>query len=260
MPSITTQNELRTARSQGFCYLCRKPFAPGEAKTRDHVLPVSLFAKGDVDPPLLLPAHDWCNTDKSTDDEVIGQLVSVLHGRYPRPERMRLAGNIFERGADTDPMVGLRDVPWSRVIYRFVRGFHAALYGETLSDGGGFIYAPFPATNSVKGKLVCEDDDPGRFEMTRQFKQHRNIGHVDQVVCCSGKCVYQCVWPVMDDGRTFCMFALRIYNWEDLGDQTMGPRRGCLGWYFATPPQNSTRATEIKDPAPNAESLDPFGS
>lgn len=259
MPSITNRNELRKARSLDFCYLCGREFEGSEEKTRDHVPPKKLFHKSDRDPPLILPAHESCNKERSIEDEVLGQLVSVIHGTYPRPERVRLNIDVFTQGHGSSPMAGLRDFPLRRMVFRCARGFHAALYREHVPDGGGMIYAPFPAQDLVDGDFVRAEEDPGRLAMTQTMRQHRIKDAVDHVECFNGKCVYDCVWPEFDNGRPFCLFALRIYEWEVLGDPNLGPPRGCLGWYFAEPPRGATRAianldAKLHDP----DSLDPF--
>lgn len=246
MPSIGTHHELKSAWQQQFCYLCGEPFKEGEMKSKDHVPPRSLFDKEDRDRPLILPTHESCNSARSPEDEVLGQLVLFLRGKLPRPERSRLAVKFFEPQSP-NPMAGPKAPTWARMIYRCIRGFHTALYGEYVRDKGGFIYAPRPDGQRV---------DPGRIELTRALKQHRKIDRVDRVQCCNGKCLFECVWPEFDDCRPFCLFGLKIYDWEKLGDP---PQRGCVGWYFAgEPPRGAARHTKIEVPVSNSSPLDPF--
>lgn len=258
MPTISTQPEFRQCQNLDFCYLCGVSFKKGDSKNRDHVPPKAIFAKEDRSPPLILPTHVKCNEDRSDEDEVIGQLLAVLHGKYPRQDQIRLEFDLFQRGAGANPLVGLRDIPFKRIVFRFVRGFHAALYGEPVKDQGGMIYAPLPAHNQIDGELQPFEDDSGRFQFTLMIKEQRKAGRLDRVECFNGKCVYECVWTRLDDGRPFCLFALRIYNWENLGDPSLGPQRGCIGWYLADLPASATSATKLHQPVANLFPLDPF--
>lgn len=257
MPQILTQYDLRQVQKLSFCYLCGKEFEQGAKLNRDHVPPRSIFAKTDRNPPLILPTHVLCNTKRSDDDEIAAQMFSVLHGKYPKPERTRLAFDLFGRGSEL-PMIGLRDIPFRRMVFRMVRGFHAALYGSYVTDQGGMIYAPLPAHNMVNGELQAVHDDPGRYALTLAFKKERNQGQLDRVVCFNGKCVYECVWLRFDDGRPFCLFALRLYDWENIGDHRLGPKRGCLGWYHAEVPSIATIGRSPDVTIPNDSPLDPF--
>lgn len=259
MPSIFTQKELQNARRLDFCYLCGERFEANTKQSRDHIPPKAIFAVEDRDPPLILPTHHKCNNDRSVEDEMIGQLVSVIHGKYPPEGQLKLPLLLFDRGPNRSPRAGLQDMPLRRIIFRCVRGFHTALYGQYLSDMGGYIYTPFPGHIERDGVLSPVDEDEGRYELTETFKQHRKLQRVDQVICFNAKSDYRCVWLEMDDGRPFCLFGLRLYDWEELGDPTMPPKRGCLGWYYADPPANATRGTRIEVVVSNFEPLDPFG-
>lgn len=261
MPSILTQKELRDARRLDFCYLCGDRFEASSKRSSDHVPPKAIFAKKDRDPPLILPTHHKCNQKRSGEDELIGQIVALLHGKYPPEDQLKLPLVLMNRGPNRSPRAGLRDVPLVRIIYRWVRGFHAALYGQYLpADAGGYIYTPFPVYLEKDGVFSSQDDTPERHEFTAVFKQHRKLERLDQVVCYSAKCDYRCVWLEFDNGHPFCLFGLRLYNWEELGDPTLPPKRGCLGWYFAEPPADATRGTRIEVVVANLEPLDPFGS
>lgn len=260
MPSILTQKDLRVARGLDFCYLCGERLEASSKRSPDHVPPRAIFAKEDRDPPLILPTHHKCNQKRSGEDELIGQLVAVLHGKYPPEDQLKLRLLLFDSGPTRSPRAGLHDIPLVSIIYRWVRGFHAALYGQYLPDAGGYIYTPFPVHIKKDGVFKPLDDDPGRHELTATFKQHRKLGRLDQVACYNGKCDYRCTWMEFDDGRPFCLFGLRLYNWEELGDPTMPPKRGCLGWYFAEPPDNATRGTRVEVAISNLEPLEPFGS
>lgn len=83
MASILTQKELRDAGRLDFCYLFGDRFEASSKRSSDHVPPKAIFAKEDRDPPLILPTHHKCNQKRSGEDELIGQIVALLHGKSP---------------------------------------------------------------------------------------------------------------------------------------------------------------------------------
>lgn len=250
------QKALRKARSIRFCCICGTPFASGERPSRQHVPPKAIFAECDRNPPLILHAHAECNEAQSPLDTVIGQLIAVLHGKYPTPSQTKLEGDMFwtSEGA---PAAGVRNLPLRTIIFRWARCFHAALYGEFLPDNGGMIFEPFPAGQLVDGRLVGDPVHPSREVLTRTFKQQAKAGRTDAVICYNEQCHYRCTWLTFDDGSSFCLFALRLYNWEDLGSPGH-PRMGCVGWYFADRPVGATSGTKLRIPVSRSYPLDPF--
>jgi hypothetical protein len=258
MPEIVTQKDLRAAHSMPFCYLCGKPFAPGDERTKDHVPPKALFAVEDRSPPLILPVHPTCNGAESGRDELIGQLVACLRGDHPREERLRLSVHLFGLRGSSNPVAGVSDLPLMKIVFRWVRGFHAALYRTPLPDRGGMIHAPMPEFDlAPDGRLVQFPVPECRPHLTRLFKEQVAAGRTDGVTCFNGKCQYRCSWLTFDQGQPFCLFALRIYNWEEFGDER-GGKRGCVGYYFADPPSGATSGTRIHIAVPNLVPLDPF--
>ncbi len=257
MPSILTQQDLRAAWRRDFCYICGEVLSTDQKPSRDHVPPTSLFAPEDRDPPLILPTHHDCNMERTRQDELIGQIVSLLHGRIPRPEIMNLPLFAIDRGPGRTPRGGLHDFPFISIVFRWVRAFHAALNGEFLPDQGGFIWAPFVGSDDLHGPPT--DDSRGRRFLTQRFKAQAKINRLDRIVCRNGKCEYGCFWLDDDDGRPSCIFGLRIYEWERLSDPERPPRRGCLGWYRADTPEGAALGTEVEVPVANLEPLDPFG-
>ena len=95
MIELGSQKDLRAAQRLPFCCICGRAFTAGEKRTRQHVPPKAIFATADRTPPLILPAHAKCNTDQSSLDTVIGQLVAVLHGKYPAERDVRLEIDVF---------------------------------------------------------------------------------------------------------------------------------------------------------------------
>ena len=75
---------------------------------------------------------------------------------------------------------------------------------------------------------------------------------IDRICCFGGKCLYECVWERLDGGgASMCIFALQIYNWQDLGDPAEG-QRGCVGSYrpAAGRSATATRGTQLEFPLP----------
>lgn len=124
---LTTSAAMRRVRDLPFCYLCGDQFEGSNENTRDHVPPKRLFAEDDRINPLILPAHRACNTARSQDDQAIGQLIGLLHGREPNPQHMRLDLRAHD-GLDGETLVALHNFGLRSIVRRWVTGFHAALY------------------------------------------------------------------------------------------------------------------------------------
>ena len=84
MQKLTSQKDLRLVQRLNFCYLCGDGFDKDSERTKDHVPPEAMFAEADRNFPLIVSAHGSCNWARSPEDEVIGQLVSLLHGCHQR--------------------------------------------------------------------------------------------------------------------------------------------------------------------------------
>lgn len=256
MPRITSVEQLRQAKRIAFCYLCGADLAP-DTRSFDHVLPKSLIAPADRNPPLKLPVHYLCNQAQSVDDEVIGQLVSLLHGKVPSRRRQRFEAAEFHNPAE-GTMHGVREIPLQRIVWRWISGFHAALYKEWLDPKAwGGLMTPFPVGTLVKGKLVMEEPRPDQLEMALTLKQHLALGRFDEVSCYNSRCRYVCTWLEFDTGEPFCLYGLRVYDWERLADPRF-VERSCVGWYRCIPPAIATRGTSIIVPCASFRLFNPF--
>lgn len=269
MPQLCTHKDFQAVGKLPFCYLCGKTFTGKFGKNRDHVPPRSIFASQDYRPPLILPTHASCNGAQSAYDEIVGQLIAVIHGKYPDPARMRLDVQVNE-----DPITGahsawLSDTNLHRTICRWLRAFHAALYQEYLpdndatNDGTKFSFdPPFPVGHLEEGNEIRVDPiRPHHCYFVERIKQNRAAGRLDRIVCFNGKCIYECVWDSADRGESICIFALNVYDWGALGNTDDYPKRGCVGVYVPARgrPAGGTLATVLAIPVSNAEKLDPFG-
>lgn len=119
------------------------------------------------------------------------------------------------------------------------------------------VFEPFPAGNVVNGQLTYTETHISRPHLTHTFKQQLKAGRTDGITCYNGKCNYRCTWLMFDNGVPFCLFALRLYNWEDLGD-SHHPPMGCVGWYYAATPPNAAIGTKLEIAVSNVRPLDPF--
>jgi hypothetical protein len=258
MTILRSHKDFRPIQQLGFCYLCGEPFTEVDASTGDHVPPRSIFARADRAPPLKLPVHDKCNQGQSQDDEVIGQLISLLHGKTLTKAKQRFRAVTADLG-DKEPFVGVTDLPLPKIIWRWVRGFHAALYREPLPLNSYYsLMSPFPAADQTAGGLKFEDLRLDQLEMALTLRQHIKHAMVDEVRCYAEKCRFVCTWLTADDGRPLCLYGLRIYEWEKLADTKRFPQRGCIGVYMHPTPVGATIGTKIILPITAFAPFDPF--
>jgi hypothetical protein len=258
MVSLLRQKDFRAARSLAFCYLCGRDFVDGDSQNRDHVPPECIFMPADRE-PLLLPAHTACNKSYELLDEKIGQLVALRYGKVPEdPEHRRLKFAVSLLG-DQGAVMNL-DIDGA--VWRWIAGFHAALYREPGVGINGSLVTPFPKARMVHGRPVL---DPLRVQhplFVETIKSNRRRDNLDRISCNKGKLTYECVWQQADNGGPWmCVFALDIYDWKDLGRTPGVPARGCAGFYVTptkTVPVNATRAVKSPIIVPTSDPLDAF--
>lgn len=227
MPSLLIQKDYRPVQRLPFCYLCSKEFEAREKTTRDHVPNEFVFATEHKE-PLLLPTHLACNAGHATTDEQMGQLIGLLRKYAPsKPAHRRLGIVAVEGGLLATTGV---DVPGA--VWRWVRGFHAALYRTPLRVGfRGELITPFVAAEFTPEGAVLETPSANYAQLSHIVKTHTDAGNVDRIVSNKGAMSYSCVWgqPV-PSGPWLCAFGLDIYDWKDLGEPRL-EQRDCLGFY-----------------------------
>ncbi len=264
MPKLCTQHTLQTVQKLSFCYLCGKGFDGRADQTRDHVPPRSIFASQDRITPLILPTHPKCNEARSSDDEIIGQLVAAFHGKYPKPEKMRLDVRVVETANTRSRFAGLVGTNLHNVLSRWIRGFHSALYSEYLpNETRNYIHLPFPSGNISKHNQVIMDEILPQHQLfVEEIKKNRIAKTLDRIVCYNGQCIYECFWMTTDDGQSICIFALKVYNWCALADTDNFTKRGCVGMYMPVKgrPGIATTGTKLHFSVTDIDKLDPFGS
>ena len=258
MAELLNQTHFRTVRNLSFCYLCGKPFTAADIKSRDHVPPKSIFAPIDRE-PLLLPTHVACNNSFELIDEKIGQLIALRYGKVPSPEHRRLKFTF----SPTDINLGaVTNVNVVAAVWRWIAGFHSALYREPAIGIQGSVVTPFPMGRNINGRIVVAPIRPQHEIFVRTIQLNRLKKNLDRIQCNKGKLIYGCVWCQSDNnGPWLAMFALDIYDWKELGRTADFSARGCAGYYImpsgAAPPL-ATRGTHSTIIIPNANPLDPF--
>lgn len=259
MPQLKTQSDFRPVQRLDFCYICGGELGPGDARNKDHVPPKSLFLPADREPSLWLPTHPTCNSDQTLDDEKIGQLIALKYGEVPtNPDHRRLKLLV---GDGYGAVVNL-DVHGA--VWRWIRGFHATLYGEPLLlPIGGALVTPFPRAPLVNGPVNVEELKPQHTHFVRVIKDNRALQNLDRIVSNRARLTYECVWARSDnEGPWMCIFGLDLYEWKDLGATEGFPARGCAGFYVTASGQLPPMATVANTTAHDVhytDPLDPFG-
>jgi hypothetical protein len=259
--TLLTQRDLQSVQRLPFCYLCGKPFVEEDATNRDHVPPECTFRRRDRQ-PLILKTHRLCNFAHKSEDEKVGQLIALRRGEYPAiPKNRRLRFAHFPAAR----MSAVENLNVEAAIWRWVRGFHAALYRQPMpADARGSIHTPFPRADRRADGIHIRPILPQHLAFVDSIKANRLHKNFDGITCNSGKLKYECAWFTYDnDVRWFCVFALDIYDWKELGATSVVPARGCAGCY-ALPdhsvPESATQGIRSALMLPNYDRLDPFSA
>lgn len=261
MPTLDSHKALQKLRTLPFCYLCGKEFATGDRVDHDHVPPKTTFRILDRHPVLKLKTHKACNAALSVEDKKIGQLIALR--RYERPASARDHVLHFSLHSLVHG-IAVENLDVDEAVYRWVRGFHAALYRQPLIGEKYAITTPFPRADKTKNGVRVRPVLPQHSAIVETIKTNRAFRNLDSIVINRSKLTYECVW-CQTDGRErwLCCFALDIYNWKDLGSHTADiPARGCAGLYSladGSAPADATLNRESAIIIPNIDKLDPFG-
>lgn len=263
MPKIVSQEDCRKVRDLPFCYLCGKPFDGSGETNDDHVPPQSIFAPADRNFPIKLKAHKVkCHAPLNLDDEIIGQLIALRHGKKPSESNNRMKITIDENLEIGRSMGLFRERNIEFLLRRWIQGFHAALYKSYLPATVRWaIQGPFPSAKITEQGLVPDQIREQHYEFVTCIKKNRLAGNIDRLVTNNGKLIYECVWDKLSDGTACCVFALDLYGWADLGDVNNFPRRGCAGLYShlnQAVPEDAARATNLVFEIEQSERADPF--
>ena len=222
--------------------------------------PKTVFSPRDRQPPLKLKTHKSCNESLSVDDNKIGQVIALRRGEKPKSKKNKALKFIRHTQLGIASLVNLNI---ERAIWRWIAGFHAALYREPIIGARVSIQTPFPKGEMNRGQVIFEPVHPQHSMFVSHIKRNRIDDNLDRLTSNNGKLVYECVWGQFDeDTQWFCMFALDIYDWKDLSPHTEAiPARGCAGYYISPSglvPENASRDRAETIIIPNYDILDPF--
>lgn len=242
MPNVFTARDLKAALKLPFCYICGDTLN-WEESTRDHVPPKGCFAQQDrMHNPVVLPTHSACNNSFKVADESLGQFLSLLHGKKPKPGA---SGVRFTTSAIPGRAVN-KNVNLYGAIERWVRAFHAALYQQPMPDSTKFaIELPIEVLSADR------DGDPefidsGRPEQRtlceKTIENNRSAGAIDRLVGWNGKLQYECVW-VPTPLHSYCVFWIDLYGWRRLAKVQQIGSRECVGFYSLFPSEQPPGAT-----------------
>jgi hypothetical protein len=262
MRALTSHQHRQAVRKLPFCYLCGQTFADSDDTDRDHVPPECIFPKEHRE-PLVLRTHVGCNSAHKLVDEKIGQLISLRRGAVPRPENRRLRVRKVPAGA------ALWNLDVDAAVWRWITGFHAALYVEPLrfrdtvdaeKPFARSLVLPFPKAPKDSG--IIEPILVQHIRFVDALKSNRLRHNVDRIHCNRGKLIYECVWDRFDNTDDWmCVFALNVCDWKDLGGAPGQAARGCAGFYMmdtGVAPDEASRGLRSTILLPNYDRLDPF--
>jgi hypothetical protein len=261
--SLTTQKDARDIRDLPFCYICGNLFEEGDSINHDHVPPESIFDKTDRNFPLKLATHqDQCHSLMNLNDEIMGQLIALIHGKQPSDENDKLKIHAYKRADSGVTMAGFDQCNLDFLIRRWLKGFHAALYHEPLDTNTKFaIQTPLPSGTIKNGQLMVDPVKEQHYKFVESIKRNRATGNLDCIESNNGKLRYECVWDKLGDNSFACVFALDLYGWKDLGDVNNFQPRGCAGLYSppgGAAPSNACLSTHLEFPLKNVDAADPF--
>lgn len=262
MRTIVSHQHRQAVRNLSFCYLCGAEFTTQDEADRDHVPPECVFAKEDRE-PLILRTHRSCNSAHKLTDEKIGQLIALRRGAAPAAENRRLVAKQLDAG------VAIWNLDVDAAVWRWISGFHAALYreplriretGDTDKPFVRSLVVPFPKAPKRTGQIEPLLTQHQKYVAT--VKSNRFRRNLDLIHCNKGKLRYECVWDRADNADLWmCIFALDVCDWKDLGRASGQPARGCAGFYVLDTgmiPDGGVRSVASSIILPNYDQLDPF--
>jgi len=257
MVTLSNHRDFQGVQKLAFCYWCGQDILP-EEWSRDHIPPKRAFASEDRDPCLWLPAHENCNAAHSPVDQLTAQLIGLKWGRAQADGDREMLISMF--GPD---LAAITNLDVRAAVWRWVRGFHAALYREWMPDKPVryTLETPFPRAATTALPEI-EPIRPAHQNFVHEIKTQRLLQNLDRITCNNGKLIYESVWCKFRDADVWaCVFALNIYDWKDLGLTPGQPPRGCAGSYIlpsGLPPASATQMKHTSITIPSIDKLDAF--
>lgn len=260
MVALRVHKDFQEVRYLSFCYLCGREFAKDDQVDGDHVPPRAAFNVRDKEPPLKLKTHVACNSALKVEDKKIGQLIALRRLEGPSSRRDQALEIVHYQNLG---MAAVENLNVDGAVWRWVKGFHAALYRKPLTGETYSIQTPFPRGDIRDGRVTIRPIRKQHLLAVDAIKRNRVGGSLDVIVANKGKLRYECVWCKADASDDWLgMFALDIYDWKDLGSHTSEiPARGCAGIYMLADrsiPESASRDTITRIAIPNRDLLDAF--
>jgi hypothetical protein len=258
MPILETLKDFQRVRRLTFCYLCGVSFIEDDVTDGDHVPPKTAFNSSDREPALKLETHNKCNASFSVEDKKVGQLIALRRREKAPPFRDQALRFVSGGG-----MAAVTNLNVDAAVWRWIQGFHAALYRQPLLEAHHTLRTPFPRADDVRGRYVLQSLLEQHNLAVATIKRNRAWNNLDRIVSNRGQLRYECVWCLADDGQSWlCVFGLDIYDWKDLGHSTAAiPARGCAGMYLLRDSGAPAGASQNRDSliaTINDDELDPF--
>lgn len=224
MPSLRVHKDFQSVRNLPFCYLCGRDFVEGDLLSGDHVPPKATFNARDRQPHLKLQTHKACNESFSVEDKKVAQLIAMRRWEGPSSERDAALEFAVYPGFGA----GVTNLDVDQAVWRWIGGFHAALYRQPLLTDHRSIVTPLPRADMSTGVPKVRSLRPQHALAVKTIKYNRLTGTLDTIVANNRQLRYECVWAEGDDrDKWLCLFALDIYDWKDLGSHTAEtPARG----------------------------------
>jgi hypothetical protein len=179
-------------------------------------------------------------------DVKTAQLIGITRGQKFKRNHVALNVAPWPSAEHEQPIGILSNLDLGAEIWRWVRGFHAALYQSYLpADRLHGICEPVPKGDLTPRGLQVIDRPHIRDAMKQVLLLSLEAEQIDVIRSNSGKLLYSCVWvlPPLDESWG-CCFGLKVYDWKNVGDPRF-PRRDCFGWYTidGAPPDGASIAT-----------------
>lgn len=262
MVRLETEHSLRPLQKLPFCYVCGRDFMPAIEIDHDHVPAKAVFDKKHRQ-SLKLPTHVMCNHGHHLADEKIGQMIALRRYQAAAPNRRKL------HALQTNLGPAIINLNVDAVVWRWIAGFHAALYrsplvfkptGKADQPYVRSLVLPFPKRPRSTKRI--DPIAPQHQAFVKTLKDNRLLNNVDRLHCNKGQLVYESVWGHFDGQRAWvCLFALNVCDWKDLGTIPSNVARGCAGMYMlddGSVPSEASRVKQSKLLLPNYDTFDPF--
>ncbi len=244
------------------CYLCGAALPSIDSvRQQEHVVPEALYGaqptKAEDRWKIWLWTHGACDRDrKSKDDHVVIQFHRA-HAARGRRARKGDARTILKRTvpvscSDQSPAIGILAAEMRRAPWKWVRGIHAALYGEFLPEQTWRVMIP-PVPSFAKLDLKSVEEQLEREKFVADGIIDRLAAGIrtrseDGVFAWGRKVRFQCVWS-RDDQVKYppwrCFWSIDYPGVLEWSEMMLPVPRPWLGMFRRDHPPTS--ATIITD-------------